>query len=347
MGGLRRRTASTDRLVVALGPKAALCSYGDVRKIVGSGPTSSWWLVLGPLLDDKWPEAASEWVMRLDIESTAIISADGTARTTGLTDRVPWWSFTKTALAIATLRLVEDGLIGLDDKLPGEVFSARQLLRHESGLPDYGAIPRYHSDVAAGKRPWPVDHLLKAVEVSRSRYNPGAGWAYSNIGYLRITQLIEGTSGLNLASALQVLLFEPAHLESARLALEPDDLSDVQMGDVSGYHPGWVYHGLVVGSVRDAARLLWELAYGQLLKPASFAAMKERRSRSDAHPDPGYGLGLMLTAKDSDTHALGHSGAGPGSKIAVYAKAHRAAGVWRASPFETDPDVRVLQMLSD
>ncbi len=285
------------------------------------------------------------------MQATAVICADGTMKLAGLTDRVPWWSFTKTVLSIATLRLVEDGLLDLDDKLPGEAFSTRQLLRHEAGLPDYGGIARYHSDVAAGKRPWPMDRLLKAMDVSRLRYDPGAGWAYSNIGYLRIAQLIERTSGLKLASALQSLVFEPARLESARLAVAPDDLIDVRMGDASGYHTGWVYHGLVVGSVGDAARLLWELAYGKLLRPTSLAAMKERRAlpeyRSDVHPDPAYGLGLMLTAHEPDAHPLGHGGAGPGSKIAVYAQTHRVAAVWAASSSGIDPDVRVLEMLGD
>ncbi len=289
--------------------------------------------------------------MRLNMQATAIICAKESVKTAGLTDRVPWWSFTKTALAIATLRLAEDGLLELDNKLPGEAFNTRQLLRHEAGLADYGEIARYHADVAAGKRPWQVDRLLEAVDIRQLRYEPGAGWAYSNIGYLMVAQLIERTTGLKLASALQSLVFEPAGLESARLAIRPDDLADVQMADAIGYHPGWVYHGLVVGSVKDAARLLWALAYGGLLNPASLAMMKERRAlpeyRSNVHPDPAYGLGLMLTANDPDAHPLGHGGAGPGSKIAVYARAHRVAAVWASWPSEIDPDVRVLEMLAD
>ncbi len=62
-------------------------------------------------------------------------------------------------------------------------------------------------------------------------------------------------------------------------------------------------------------------------KPTSLAATKERRALpeypSDVHPDPAYGLGLMLTANESDAHPLGHGGAGSGSKIAVFARAQR------------------------
>jgi CubicO group peptidase (beta-lactamase class C family) len=289
--------------------------------------------------------------MRLQgtMNATAIIDADGTVTRSGLTDCVPWWSFTKTALSIATLRLAEQGALELDEKLPGELFSVRQLLRHEAGLPDYGAIARYHSDVAVGKRPWPVDRLLVAADVGRLRYEPGDGWAYSNIGYLKVAQLIESISGKDLGTALSLLVFTPAGLESARLATQPEDLADVQMGSVDGYHPGWVYHGLIVGTVADAARLLWLLAYGELLAPATLAAMKERKPlpdyRSDVHSDPAYGLGLMLTAENPDAHPLGHGGEGPGSKIAVYARDHRAAAVWTALPSKTDPETQVYEIL--
>ena len=284
------------------------------------------------------------------MEATAIIDADRQVTLSGSTDRVPWWSYTKTVLSIATLRLVEAGLLKLDERILCELYNPRHLLRHEAGLPDYGRLARYHSDVAAGKRPWPVDRLLAAVDAGRLRYEPGDGWAYSNVGYLKVAQLIERVTGRNLAGALASLVFGPAELRSARLATEPDDLAGVQMGGVTSYHPGWVYHGLVVGTVADAARLLWLLADGKLLRPATFAAMKERRPlpehRSEVHPDPAYGLGLMLTAADPEAHPLGHSGEGPGSRISVYMRDRKVAAVWTALPSDCDADRRTHEILS-
>ncbi len=283
------------------------------------------------------------------MEAIAIIDADGTVTQTGSAARVPWWSFTKTVLSIAILRLTEEGALDLDDKLPGEPFTARQLLRHEAGLPDYGVIARYHADVAAGKPPWPVDRLLNAVEVTRLRYQPGAGWAYSNIGYLRIAQLIERISGRELAVALADLVFDPAGLSSPRLARTPNDLADVQMGSASGYHPGWVYHGLIAGTAIDAARLLWLLATGRSLKPATLATMMQRRSlpehRSVAHPEPAYGLGLMLAAESAEAHPWGHGGEGPGSRIAVYTKNRKAAVVWASPASVLDVTARAYEIL--
>lgn len=89
------------------------------------------------------------------MQATAIVCVDKVVKTSGLTDRVPWWSFTKTALAIAVLLLVEDGLLQLDEKLPDEAFNTRQLLRHEAGLPDYreklDTIPTWPQEASLGR----------------------------------------------------------------------------------------------------------------------------------------------------------------------------------------------------
>jgi CubicO group peptidase (beta-lactamase class C family) len=284
------------------------------------------------------------------MDSIAVIDETGNVVLSGHRDPVPWWSVTKMVLAIAALRLVENRALSLDEPIAGEDFTLRQLLRHEAGLPDYGVLPQYHADVAAGKTPWPVEQLLSAVEARRLRYEPGTDWAYSNVGYLKVKEMIEAASGLTLGAALQSLVFVPSRLSSARLATQPGDLCNVQMGDADNYHPGWVYHGLVVGTAADAARLLETLMVGRLLRPEMLAEMLKRRAlpqyRSATHPDPAHGLGLMLWENDPTDHPIGHSGAGPGSRIAVYARHHRIASVWAASSSPQDPEVEVFAFLS-
>ena len=285
-----------------------------------------------------------------DMESSVLINETGGVALSGTTDPVPWWSFTKTVLAIASLRLVESGLLSLDEPIAGERFDLRQLLRHEAGLPDYGSVSRYHEDVAAGKSPWPVDRLLAVLEAGRPRYEPGTDWAYSNVGYLKVGQLIEQVSGLTLAAALRRLVFAPAGLMTARVATTPADLASVRMGSASDYHPGWVYHGLVTGTVADAARLLWALTTDSLLRPETLAEMLKGRPlpehRGANYPDPAYGLGLMLWANNPQDHPFGHTGEGPGSRIAVYARGRKAAAVWTAPPSDRIAEVEVFKLLS-
>lgn len=284
------------------------------------------------------------------MESGAFIDETGGAILAGGVDPVPWWSFTKTVLAIAALRLVEIGSLTLDAPIDGARYDLRQLLRHEAGLPDYGPSRSYRDAVAAGGTPWPVDQLLAEVEADRLRYEPGTGWAYSNIGYLLVAQSIERVSGMTLAEALRRLVFAPGGLASARLAMTPADLADVRMGGAGEYHPGWVYHGLVVGTAQDAARLLRTLMSNGLIGRDMRAAMLEGRPlpehRSAIHPDPAYGLGLMLSATDPLEHPLGHTGEGPGSRIAVYARGRKAAAVWTAAASERIAETEVFRFLA-
>src|SRR5262249_43317573 len=81
----------------------------------------------------------------------------------------PWWSFTKTVIAAAALALVRDGRLALDAPLPGRQFTLRQLLRHQAGVAEYGAIADYRAAVARDEEPWPVATLLARAEAERLR----------------------------------------------------------------------------------------------------------------------------------------------------------------------------------
>lgn len=71
---------------------------------------------------------------------------------------VPWWSITKSVLAVAILRLVDMGALHLDDRFDDWPFTIRHLLQHTSGLTDYGE-PVYQQAVADGEPVWSVNEL--------------------------------------------------------------------------------------------------------------------------------------------------------------------------------------------
>ena len=60
---------------------------------------------------------------------------------------VPWWSFTKTVLAAASLLLVNEEKLFLDERLENQPFTLLQLLQHRAGVPDYGSLPEYQAAV--------------------------------------------------------------------------------------------------------------------------------------------------------------------------------------------------------
>ncbi|SEM84765.1 Beta-lactamase [Nitrosospira multiformis] len=241
----------------------------------------------------------------------------------GKTIAVPWWSFTKTVIATAALVLVRDKLLALDQTLENQLFTLRQLLRHEAGLADYGQLPDYHLAVERGDAPWSDEEMLERTEAKRLRYLPGSSWAYSNIGYLYVRRLIEHRTGEDLEVALQRLVLRPLELNHVRLAKSHQDLIDVEMGVANTYDPRWVYHGLLVGPLHEAALLLDRLMAGSLLPEDLLGDMLERRSLGGSiagRPwvSPGYGLGIMVGTTEDETSIAGHTGGGPGSFIAVY-----------------------------
>jgi CubicO group peptidase (beta-lactamase class C family) len=257
------------------------------------------------------------------MESFALLEAGMLKQAQGIARPVPWWSFTKTILAAAALALVRDGRLALDRAVTGRPFTLRQLLQHRAGVADYGDLAAYHEAVARGDAPWSVSELLERTGAARLRYEPGQGWSYSNIGYLMVRELIEETIGEDLNAAISRLVLHPLGVVEARIVQTPADLAGVAMGAASSYDPGWVYHGLVVGPLRDAGLLLDRLMTGELLPPHLLEAMAGAHPAGGPFPGrpwktPGYGLGLMIGIASGGHKVMGHTGRGPGSVIAVY-----------------------------
>ncbi|MET0609733.1 MAG: serine hydrolase domain-containing protein [Pseudomonas caspiana] len=236
---------------------------------------------------------------------------------------VPWWSFTKTVLAATALSLVRDGLIGLDDPILDQPFTLRQLLRHEAGLADYGELAEYHAAVTNSEPAWPVDEMMQRLDGARVRYSPGTGWRYSNVGYLLIGRLIERLTDLTLDDAVIQRALTPLGLSNVRFAKTRVDFQSTHLGSTSNYDPAWVYHGLLIGPISQAALFLDRLLDGDLLSSSLLQEMQTARTLGGPIPGrpwitPGYGLGMMQGSIDGGYSLYGHTGCGPGSVIAVY-----------------------------
>ena len=163
-----------------------------------------------------------------------------------------------------------------------------------------------------------------------------------------------------MRDALRDLILGPLDLRSSRLAETPDDMLLTVFAGGHGYHPGWVYHGLVVGPAIEAALALHGLLEGDLLRPASRAAILA------CHPTGGplagrpwvtrgYGLGLMMGTMRSaglprPVQMIGHSANGPGSVGAVYHAPHgigcRTVAVFTAGSDEAIAEDEALRYLA-
>jgi len=263
--------------------------------------------------------------------------------------RFPLYSITKTMIATIILQLVEEGAFTLESPLHSVAggdadwldprITIRQTLNHTAGLPDYGGTPAYHAALRAHpQEPWRAETFLAIAREQGPRFQPGGGWAYSNIGYLLLRLAIESASGAPFAEAIAIRIAVPLDLHqtsvvpdlTAMQGLTPGfstTLSDGgQEQDITGhYHPGWVAHGLVASTAAETATFLHALLCGALIAPPSLAAMLTPvRVPIASHPifrEPSYGLGVMLGPAAAGDMLVGHGGGGPGFSLGVIGKA--------------------------
>lgn len=149
-------------------------------------------------------------------------------------------SISKTATALAVLKLVAQGKLSLDDKaIPiltqgslwdfgGNVeqwnkIRVRDLLDHASGLPSNAVYLTSH-DMAkklGKKMRLNLDDLLRFVLKNQKLTSVGDKYAYTNLNYELLSRIIEKKSGLSFANALQELVVKPLGIPPAEMFLSP------------------------------------------------------------------------------------------------------------------------------
>lgn len=154
-------------------------------------------------------------------------------------------SMSKPIVSVAVLRLVDRGLIGLDDPvtrwLPDfrprtadgrfHPITVRQLLTHTSGL-SYGFFekadgPYHRLGVSDGldDRGVTLDDNLRRLAQAPLLFAPGSGWNYS-LATDVLGGVIEKATGRDLASAVRELVTEPlAMKETTFTASQPERLA--------------------------------------------------------------------------------------------------------------------------
>jgi D-alanyl-D-alanine carboxypeptidase len=252
----------------------------------------------------------------------------------------PIYSITKTLTAICVLRLVEAGALGLGDaarrwlpevEIP-DTITLTHLLRHRSGLRDYGPVPEYHQAVRAHpERPWTRQQFLDTVLAPGLLAAPGDRFSYANVGYMLLLDILERVTGQTFAEVVDGFIVRPLALQHTTVLERLDDLMrcvpgfgsevtpDGQVVDVRGrYHPGWCAPRLIASTAEEVTRVFDRLIAGDLLEPQTLAQMLALSPLTD-EPDEIHSGGMGVYADRFSTRGKNyhHGGAGPGYDLSA------------------------------
>ena len=241
-------------------------------------------------------------------------------------------STTKTYVAAAILRLMEQGKLELDDAIskylpadqlallktgkyePGQI-SIRHMLTHTSGLWDYAQSEPFAAVVQADPHHrWTRNEQLQFAMDHGEPYGvPGEIFHYSDTGYILLGEIIERRSGMALAAALRELLkFDALELNATWLeSLEPaPELAPARVhqywGDVdtTAWDPSLDLYGGggLVANMPDLAQFYRALFDGSVFdSPDTLAEMK-----TTIIPDRG-GPAVQKSDNGSSQYCLGIS----------------------------------------
>lgn len=227
-----------------------------------------------------------------DLETGAAIDAD---------TRFYLASTGKMFTAMAVLRLVEAGILGLDEPLStwhlelpwaGDV-TIRHLLSHTSGIPD-------HYDALGEDRPYSGAEVLEWVRgLGALEFVPGTGSSYSNPAYVLLADVVDRVTEGTFAEHLRRTFFEPLGMTSTLVV-------DGRQGGFSRRARGYVREGEgwslrdyestttgaggVYSTNHDLAR--WDAALEGLVADSLIALASTPVRLADGRPT-AYGFGWL------------------------------------------------------
>jgi len=180
-------------------------------------------------------------------------------------------SIGKTFVAATVLALESEGRLSRADPLSAHLgdrpwfaelpnagaITLGHLLRHTSGLPDHSHLPAFQraaaARIAAGAPAFTPQELVGFVRAAAPLFAPGAGWAYSDTGYILLGLVIEEVTGRPYHAVVRARFLVPLGLDDTR----PSDGPDIP-GLAVGYTVPGNPFGLPERTADAAGRLVWD-----------------------------------------------------------------------------------------
>lgn len=229
-------------------------------------------------------------------------------------------SVTKPMTAALVLRLVDDGVIGLDDILTNHYatplpnagsMTLRQMLSHTAGVFDHLNSNAFWSHPAfSPTKVWSVSELVFFAVQNGPRFPPGTAYGYSNTAFCVLGAVVEEATGLSLEDVFEQIMFEPLGLENT--VYDNFSTASNPIPGLAQNHRTYEYHlsaagaaGAIAATPTDVATFGWNFYGGRFLSPELTQELNVNiGSRFGGQP---YGLGTRIWNVGGIPHH-GHTG---------------------------------------
>lgn len=277
-------------------------------------------------------------------------------------------SVSKPFSAIAIMQLVERGLLSLDarivDVLPYfkmedpriQDITILQMLNHISGMPDVMDYEWGCEDAGEDA----LEKYVRSLGNEKLMYEPGTDFAYSNIAFEILGDVIAKISGLSFEEYMKVYIFQPAGMQSStflRAEVPPDKgvsphvrLFANEIAPVYPYNRAHAPSSTVHMNAEDACRwMIINLNRGTLDVQRILAAESYDILWKPHWPvDPQRQVGLSwFLSEHRGLGTVGHGGGDTGFSSYLLMIPEREVGVTVMANLESAPMERLAKRLLD
>ena len=244
-------------------------------------------------------------------------------------------SISKSITALLLMRLVDQGVVGLDDPVarhlpevggledpgggvPG--ITLRQLASHTAGLV---REPRLEGAAAGPIEAW-QERVLASIPTTGFAHAPGEAYLYSNIGFGILGLALERAAGRPFMELVEAEIFRPLGMTGSTFVVDAELAPRLATGyrnDARGgvdaefparEHAGRGYkvpNGGVYASVADLGRFAGAASGSPGLRILSEATRREMlRIQTPEDPGRGYGVGFTVREAEEGRCVASHGG---------------------------------------
>lgn len=193
------------------------------------------------------------------------------------------FSVTKTFTALSILQLAEQKKLDIEEPvveyLPNFPYSSlitiRQLLAHTAGIPN--PIPLSWTHLTEEHQSFVGNNFFSQIFIKhkRTKSKPNEKFAYSNLGYILLGQLIEEVSGLSYEDYIRENILKPLNVKSNEMDFTITNTDQ----HAKGYHKKFSFSYAVLGLFIDKSKYMdktegkWKLFKDNYVNGASYGGL--------------------------------------------------------------------------